>query len=451
MSSILERLRWIIAGLNRPIATPKRLNSGGEDRVAPFSQQQQSQVVKSNENSVSNHRNSRPMLDAVCEIAVYIHRFHNLDLFQQGWYQIKITMRWDDDDDYDSVGTPSRVVQYEAPDMGSDNVCGVWMIDDTDNSYFTQPFRIKYARQDILLSVLVSFNLSLSKYEGSCSSAIILKFELFYATVLDNSYRSDLHAPLGAKPVAVHEFRIPPKALLGLHSYCPVHFDSFHAVLVDASIHICLLKRGVHTLSSKVASEVASSEDYDRAKQVLLVKGFITARARLLEELKKVSMAIHQAIDINDFSCKHEDKELFSSNQNCVSSAENDQVSQQISSRKQNTSQKQNGLINLQSEEVLHSLSNDELVGMFHSFGNQVFYLWSIFLKFHRVHRTPILDFLQSQWTIDRRAEWSIWMVYSKVEMPHQYISSEVDSSSYHGTSGRPPISRKLAEDVIGV
>ncbi|VFQ76523.1 unnamed protein product [Cuscuta campestris] len=445
MSSILERLRWIIAGLNRPIATPKRLNSGGEDRVAPFSQQQQSQVVKSNENSVSNHRNSRPMLDAVCEIAVYIHRFHNLDLFQQGWYQIKITMRWDDDDDYDSVGTPSRVVQYEAPDMGSDNVCGVWMIDDTDNSYFTQPFRIKYARQDILLSVLVSFNLSLSKYEGSCSSAIILKFELFYAPVLDN--RSDLHAPLGTKPVAVHEFRIPPKALLGLHSYCPVHFDSFHAVLVDASIHICLLKRGVHTLSSKVASEVASSEDYDRAKQVLLVKGFITARARLLEELKKVSMAIHQAIDINDFSCKHEDKELFSSNQNCVSSAENDQVSQQIPSRKQNTSQKRNGLTNLQSEEVLHSLSNDELVGMFHSFGNQVFYLWSIFLKFHRVHRTPILDFLRSQWTIDRRAEWSIWMVYSKVEMPHQYISSEVDSSSYHGTSRRPPITRKLSED----
>ncbi|XXG62236.1 hypothetical protein AAC387_Pa05g0641 [Persea americana] len=59
------------------------------------------------------------MLDIVQEIAVYIHRFHNLDLFQQGWYQIKISMRWEDDTHNFSPGTPSRVVQYEAPDVGS--------------------------------------------------------------------------------------------------------------------------------------------------------------------------------------------------------------------------------------------------------------------------------------------------------------------------------------------
>ena len=83
------------------------------------------------------------MLDTVQEIAIYIHRFHNLDLFQQGfvhfhsamtfytylwlhlsssyllssissyrWYQIKLTMRWEDSE-YTSVGTPARVVQYE--------------------------------------------------------------------------------------------------------------------------------------------------------------------------------------------------------------------------------------------------------------------------------------------------------------------------------------------------
>lgn len=43
-------------------------------------------------------------------------------------------------------------------------------------------------------------------------------------------------------PAAIHEFRIPPKALIGLHSYCPVHFDALHAVLVDVSIHVTLLK-----------------------------------------------------------------------------------------------------------------------------------------------------------------------------------------------------------------
>lgn len=52
-----------------------------------------------------------------------------------------------------------------APDLGPDDIYGIWRINDADNSFSTQPFRIKYVRQDILLSVMVSFNLSLSKFE----------------------------------------------------------------------------------------------------------------------------------------------------------------------------------------------------------------------------------------------------------------------------------------------
>ncbi|PHT58555.1 hypothetical protein CQW23_00918 [Capsicum baccatum] len=52
------------------------------------------------------------MLEAAHDISIYIHRFHNLDLFQQGWYHIKITMRWEDDDN-GLLGTPSRILQYE--------------------------------------------------------------------------------------------------------------------------------------------------------------------------------------------------------------------------------------------------------------------------------------------------------------------------------------------------
>lgn len=48
----------------------------------------------------------------------------------------------------------------------------------------------------------------------------------------------------GPSPSAVHEFRLPCKTLLGMHSYCPVHFDIFHSVLVDLSVHIAYLKSG---------------------------------------------------------------------------------------------------------------------------------------------------------------------------------------------------------------
>ena len=56
-------------------------------------------------------------------------------------------------------------VEAAAPDLGPEDVYGVWKIDDTDNSFSTQPFRIRYARQDVLLSLMISFNISLGKYE----------------------------------------------------------------------------------------------------------------------------------------------------------------------------------------------------------------------------------------------------------------------------------------------
>eukprot|EP00268_Persea_americana_P029822 TRINITY_DN2882_c0_g1_i25.p1 TRINITY_DN2882_c0_g1~~TRINITY_DN2882_c0_g1_i25.p1 ORF type:complete len:252 (+),score=50.36 TRINITY_DN2882_c0_g1_i25:550-1305(+) len=199
------------------------------------------------------------MLDIVQEIAVYIHRFHNLDLFQQGWYQMKISMRWEDDSHNFSPGTPSRVVQYEAPDVGSFDSCGVWRINDVDHGFSTQPFRIKYARQDVHLSVMISFNFALDKYEIPSTSAVILKFELLYSPT--SEHRSEFQASLDASPASVHEFRIPPKALMGLHSYCPVHFDAFHAVLVDLSIHVVLLKAGTYRPLEKVSSESCAAHD----------------------------------------------------------------------------------------------------------------------------------------------------------------------------------------------
>ncbi|XP_019154428.1 PREDICTED: uncharacterized protein LOC109150890 isoform X5 [Ipomoea nil] len=383
------------------------------------------------------------MLEAVHEIAIYVHRFHNLDLFQQGWYQIKIRTKWEDGD----YGAPSRVFQYEAPELGSEYVCGMWRIDETDLSFFTQAFRIKYARQDIFLSLMVCFNLPITRNEGPSSSAVILKFELLHAPVLENGF--NLQDSFDSCPAAVHEFRLPPEVLLGLHSYCPVHFDSFHAVLVDISIHISLLQGSVDT-SEEVPSdsfiEDVTSEDHDESKKVLLVKGFLTARDILLEELQNISKAINQDLDMNDFPSMLEDNESFSF---CPSAADNVESSVEVPINIQNVSEKWLGVSKFQNEEVLNSLSKDELLSLLHSFGSQVVYLWGIFQKFHRDHKASILDFLREQWAVGRRSEWSIWMVYSEALMPHQYISSEVDSSSHHNTCGGAPALQKLTDDPI--
>jgi len=65
---------------------------------------------------------------------------------------------------------------FAAHDLRASSIYGIWRIDDTDNSFSTQPFRIKYARQDIHLCMMISFKLSLSRFEVM----IYLAFFSFY-------------------------------------------------------------------------------------------------------------------------------------------------------------------------------------------------------------------------------------------------------------------------------
>uniref|UniRef100_A0A7N0RGB8 DUF676 domain-containing protein n=1 Tax=Kalanchoe fedtschenkoi TaxID=63787 RepID=A0A7N0RGB8_KALFE len=392
------------------------------------------------------------MLETVQEIAVYIHRLHNVDLLQQGWYQIKVMMRWEDSENA-APGTPARVVQYEAPDLGADNVHGVWRIDDADNSFSTQPFRIKYIRQDVLLSVMVSFNLSLDNYEGPPTSAVLLKFELFYTPILANE--SGLQSSIEGPAASSHEFRIPPKALLGLHSYCPVHFDSFHATLVDLTIHISVLKTVVHKPFAKVSSVKSNGDNmggsYQAKSQVAsvessliaLMKTLLSAREVLLKELHRLSKAVGVEIDFTDYEKLFDDSTFLQSNFHKELEIMKSETSRL--GNPQYKAENANGCLDAHSVELLQWLSSDGLSSYFLFVGNQMLYLWNMLLNFHRIHRKKLLEFLRESWANDRRAEWSIWMVYSKVEMPHQYISSAVDDSSYHGRKG--PMLRKLTDD----
>ncbi|GMJ02539.1 hypothetical protein like AT1G58350 [Hibiscus trionum] len=432
---MLRRLGWLI-GWNNRVEQAKKL---------PDAKPQPAKVQPA------------VMLDTVQEIAIYIDRFHNLDLFQQGWYRLKITMRWENDQ-YTSIGAPSRVMQYEAPNVGSDGVYGVWRIDDNDNSFATRPFRIKYAKQDVLLSILVAFNLPLTVNEGPFSSAVILKFELLYSPVMEKG--SEFQASSDGNPAAVHEFRIPPKALLGLHSYCPVYFDSFHAVLVDVSVHACLLKAGfgkdskeVPRVSYSAPGAIAggtisgSSRELDQMasidlKHAMLVKALLDARDTLLAELQRIGDGIDKAIDLTEFTSTMDETKLSGSILQVNPVTTHSEVSGQ--------GKPQNGLEGVNSRldvRLLLNLSKDDIIKMFNLWGEQVSYLWNTFLNFHRDNKTQILQFLRDEWAKDRRAEWSIWMVYTNVEMPHHYINGGFDEPSHHLVHKRGPSLLKLTDD----
>ncbi|KAG5122286.1 hypothetical protein JHK84_040626 [Glycine max] len=75
-----------------------------------------------------------------------------------------------------------------APEVGADNLCEVLMIDDKDNSFSTPSFRIRYARQDVILAIMISFY--------GKSSAVILNFELFHTPTLEMRLVNDALSPL---------------------------------------------------------------------------------------------------------------------------------------------------------------------------------------------------------------------------------------------------------------
>ncbi|CAO2838493.1 unnamed protein product [Amaranthus hypochondriacus] len=430
---MLRHLRWLIDLTQRNLTT-KRLTDA---EVKPF---------------------KPAMLDSFHEVAIYLHRFHNLDLFQQGWYQIKVSMKWEDGGGT-YVGIPSRVVQYEAPSMGSDSSYGVWRIDDSDNSFSTQPFKIRYARQDVSLSVMVAFNLSLSNREVPAKSGVVIKFELLYSSLLEKG--SELHASLNTSAAAIHEFRVPPKALLGLHSYCPVLFDAFHSVLLDVTIHVSLLKTVAQSLQKKVPSNSFKGENIEGkvpeksakelgkvVKEVLLVKSLLTARDILLEEAQKLGKATDQTIDFTDFISQLDDTKLFGSlSQADDSSSTDTDVKNPELADSQKSLERASLFLDFRSNGALQSLSRDSLLHFAHTIGNQIHYLWNTFLNFHRANKTKLTEYLRESWASDRRTEWSIWMVHSKVEMPHHFISSRGDEVSLHsGLRGKVAL-RKLPDD----
>ncbi|XP_014630038.1 uncharacterized protein [Glycine max] len=283
-----------------------------------------------------------------------------------------------------------------------------------------------------------------------------------------------MQASLDDSSAAIHEFRIPPKALIGLHSYCPVHFDALHAVLVDVSVHVTLLKAVSYSSALKFLSNSANSEviidkssvskkNIDKSCDTLnqgfggvafldtgnvsLVKALLTSRDILVEELQKISKAINEALDISEFVSIMSNMKLLNSVLQVNQFAIDVEVVGQ--GKPQNGLKGGNEALDFLDVEKLHSLSQNELLECFHSLGDQLIYLWKIFLKFHRDNKSRILGFLRDAWVKDRKAEWSIWMLYSKVEMPHHYINSKSEESSHRGVHRRVSSLWKLPDDPL--
>ncbi|XP_024525450.1 uncharacterized protein LOC9659903 [Selaginella moellendorffii] len=202
-------------------------------------------------------------MDIALEVSLYIERFHNLDLWQQGWYALKVTCAWEGNDR--EAGIPTRVVQYEG---ASDGLSTVWHISDTDHSFCTRPFKIKYARQDVFLAMMVSFSLAFKSVEEILNSSALIKFHLLFAPLDGFLFFNSMHMELPT--VASHCYRLSPRAVHGAHAYCPLHFDASHMALVDVFVHTVILSTSHHEIEPLHAATEGNSLKSVEVHKVLL-------------------------------------------------------------------------------------------------------------------------------------------------------------------------------------
>ena len=74
---MFRRLKWFITGHHQK--TNNNKPNKPDAKLLPLATEQ-----KSVANLYSRIKRKKLMLEGVHEVAIYIHRFHNLDLFQQG-------------------------------------------------------------------------------------------------------------------------------------------------------------------------------------------------------------------------------------------------------------------------------------------------------------------------------------------------------------------------------
>ncbi|XP_039537411.1 protein FAM135B [Pimephales promelas] len=165
------------------------------------------------------------------EFSLELHKFHNVDLFQRGFYQVRAGLRV-------SPRVPHRIT---AITPGYTGECSFSSAGVHDGGVFSRIFQILYRNEEVTLEDRMSFRVHLlldgERVEEAMSEVDVqLKLDLHFT---DNEQQlADLASvPLiSSRTLGLH---FHPHQ--GLHHHLPVMFDYFHLSVISVSIHASLV------------------------------------------------------------------------------------------------------------------------------------------------------------------------------------------------------------------
>uniref|UniRef100_A0A674MZS7 Family with sequence similarity 135 member B n=1 Tax=Takifugu rubripes TaxID=31033 RepID=A0A674MZS7_TAKRU len=163
------------------------------------------------------------------EFSVELHKFHNVDLFQRGFYQIRAGLKV-------SPRVPHRLMVTTHDNECSFSSPGVY-----DGAVFSRIFQILYRNEEITVNDCMIFKVHLlldgERMEEALSEVDFqLKLDLHF-TESEQQLAELATVPLiSSRTLSLH---FHPRR--GLHHHVPVMFDYFHLSVISVSIHASLV------------------------------------------------------------------------------------------------------------------------------------------------------------------------------------------------------------------
>ncbi|KAM4704912.1 protein FAM135B [Rhinophrynus dorsalis] len=165
------------------------------------------------------------------EFSVELHKFHNVDLFQRGYYHVRAALKI-------SSRIPHRLT---ATLVGLTDDPGLYSPCVYDNVVYSRIFQILYRNEDIVINDVMAFKVHLlldgERVEDALSEVDFqLKLDLHFTD--SEQQLKDLPAvPLiSSRTLGLH---FHPRR--GLHHHVPVMFDYFHLSVISVTVHASLL------------------------------------------------------------------------------------------------------------------------------------------------------------------------------------------------------------------
>ncbi|XP_040289763.1 protein FAM135B [Bufo bufo] len=164
------------------------------------------------------------------EFSVELHKFHNVDLFQRGYYHVRAALKI-------SSRTPHKLTASlvgQTDDPGAYSPCVF------DNVVYSRIFQILYRNEDLDINDVMIFKVHLfldgERVEDALSEVDFqLKLDLHF-TDSEQQLRDISAVPLiSSRTLGLH---FHPRR--GLHHHVPVMFDYFHLSVISVTVHASL-------------------------------------------------------------------------------------------------------------------------------------------------------------------------------------------------------------------